>query len=308
MLPSPPLLVDRPWPALVGHQRDWVWRGWQTRYAFWPGPPESQDSPLLLLHGFGASIGHWRRNMPVWARDRPVYALDLLGFGASRKVEVAYDAFLWAQQVYDFWQALIGEPVVLVGNSVGSLVALTVADRFPAAVQAVVAMSLPDPSMRDDLIPAPLRRPIAMVERLVAAPWVLKVLFYGVRRPGFVQRWAGFAYGSAAAVDAELVEILCEPSRDRGAAETFARLIPAMTRSHFGPPVRQVLARLSVPFLLLWGTADGAIPFALAERLLEYCPSATFVALEGAGHCPHDQVPEQVNSIISEWLDQLATR
>ena len=74
------------WQERVGNQRDWVWRGWQTRYTY-VRPPEinSQTKPLILLHGFGASIGHWRHNLEVLGQYHTVYALDMLGFGASEK-------------------------------------------------------------------------------------------------------------------------------------------------------------------------------------------------------------------------------
>ena len=48
------------------------------------GPADGE--PLLLVHGFGASVGHWRKNMPAFAaKGYRTYAIDLLGFGGSDK-------------------------------------------------------------------------------------------------------------------------------------------------------------------------------------------------------------------------------
>lgn len=80
--------------------------------------------PLILLHGFGASIEQWRHNISVLSQQHRVYALDLLGFGASRKAYTQYGVNLWREQIYDFWRTFIGVPAILVGNSLGSLVAL----------------------------------------------------------------------------------------------------------------------------------------------------------------------------------------
>lgn len=302
---EPPVeAARRSWIERVGFQRDWVWRGWQTRYAFLPGPAIDPGPPILLLHGFGASIGYWRNNMEALAERHPVYALDLVGFGASRKPTVAYDAYFWAEQVRDFWQEWIGVPVVLVGNSIGSAVALTAAERYPELACGAVAISLPDPSMRDELIPAALRPIVSGLENLVASPWLLQSLFYWVRRPAIVQRWAGIAWGDPAAIDQELVDILATPARDRGAARTFARIIRSMAGSRFSPPIRRLLSVLPLPVLLLWGTRDRMIPFALSQQFVGCSPSLEFVPIEGAGHCPHDEAPDRVNALLLDWLDR----
>ena len=60
-----------------------------------------------------------------------VYALDMLGFGASEKASANYSIELWVEQVYDFWKAFIRQPVVLVGNSNGSLISLS-RRRYPS--------------------------------------------------------------------------------------------------------------------------------------------------------------------------------
>jgi pimeloyl-ACP methyl ester carboxylesterase len=64
----------------------WNWRGHQIRYTV-----TGKGQPLLLIHGFGASIDHWRKNIPVLAAGGyQVYAIDLLGFGGSDKAPIDY--------------------------------------------------------------------------------------------------------------------------------------------------------------------------------------------------------------------------
>lgn len=94
---------QRSWQERIGNQRDWIWRGWQTRYSYFPTQTislEAKQTPLILIHGFGASIEHWRHNIPVLGQEYPVYALDLLGFGASRKADTEYTVKLWVEQVH----------------------------------------------------------------------------------------------------------------------------------------------------------------------------------------------------------------
>ena len=66
-------------PEAIARDRYWYWRGWRIRYQVIPAAaPQPNQPPLLLLHGFGASLEQWRDNARVLAQSRTVYALDLL--------------------------------------------------------------------------------------------------------------------------------------------------------------------------------------------------------------------------------------
>lgn len=292
------------WQQRVGSQRDWVWRGWQVRYTYLrPTRTTSNATPLILLHGFGASIGHWRHNLTVLNQVHPVYALDMLGFGASEKASAKYDVSLWVEQVYDFWRTFIQEPVVLVGNSIGSLVCLAAAASHPDMVRGVVMMSLPDPTLEEEMIPPALRSLVAGIKSAILSPLVVKSFFYWVRVPHRVRSWASIAYASREAITDELVDILVGPAQDRGSAQAFCAILKAMTSSKFGPSVKSLLPRLDIPMLLIWGAKDKMIPRGLANQFTQYNPNLQLMELENAGHCPHDECPEQINQIILEWID-----
>ncbi|MEG3937104.1 alpha/beta fold hydrolase [Microcoleus sp. S36b_A3] len=319
------------WHQRVGTQRDWVWRGWQTRYTYLrpalgrnPGAIEFQDSaaepiasttsrtPIILLHGFGASIGHWRQNLAPLAENHTVYALDLLGFGASQKAPIDYDVSLWVDQVYDFWLTFIREPVILAGNSIGSLICLAAAAAHPDMVAGTVAISLPDPSVRAEAVPGWLLPAIESIENLFVSPIVLRPLFSLARKPAIVRRWVAFAYANPGAVSDELVEILAGPAGDRGAARAFCALFKAVGSAKCGPGVKTVLRNLTIPMLLIWGKQDRMIPprFAKPHQFVECNPSCVeLVELDNAGHCPQDECPEQVNQAILDWMGRnFATR
>ena len=287
----------------LGQQRDWMWSGWQTRYTYFRPSQPPTKAPLLFLHGFGASIGHWRHNFPFFARQHGVYALDLLGFGASEKAAIPYRVEVWVEQVHDFWDACVGRPVVLVGNSIGSLIALTIAHRYPEMVQGLVLLSLPDPSVREDLIPAWCRPIVTGIERLLTGGWLLKPLFYWVRQPKVVRPWAGIAYVRPEAITDELVEILTTPARDRGAAQAFVHLLQGMTNPRFGPKVATILPSITVPILLVWGRQDRMVPATFAQTFAAMNANIQLVELDQAGHCPQDEWPDQVNQLIDDWLN-----
>ncbi len=288
----------------VGNQRDWIWRGWQTRYTYIRPQKSDSQTPLILLHGFGASIGHWRHNLEILSEQHTVYALDLLGFGASQKANASYNIKLWVQQVYDFWKLLIRQPTILVGNSIGSLVCLAAADAHPDMVQGIVMMSLPDPSLEQEAIPAVLQPVVAGIKNLVASPLLLKTVFSILRRPSVLRSWSQLAYANREAVTDELVEILAHPTADQGSAMAFAALFKAVSAADFGPKVKLVLPRLQMPILLIWGQQDRMVPPKFAQQFASYNSYVQLVSLENAGHCPHDECPVAVNQAILEWIER----
>ncbi|EOA16975.1 hypothetical protein CARUB_v10005202mg [Capsella rubella] len=114
----------------------WEWRGHKIHYVV-----QGEGSPLVLIHGFGASVFHWRYNIPELAKKYKVYALDLLGFGWSDKALIDYDAMVWTDQVIDFMKEIVKEPAVVVGNSLGGFTALTVAVGLPEQVTGVALLN-----------------------------------------------------------------------------------------------------------------------------------------------------------------------
>ncbi|MDB9446029.1 alpha/beta fold hydrolase [Anabaena sp. CS-542/02] len=293
------------WQERIGNQRDWVWRGWQTRYTYIrPSKHSQKTTPLILIHGFGASIGHWRHNLEVLGQHHTVYALDMLGFGASKKAAANYSIQLWVEQVYEFWQAFIRQPVILIGNSNGSLISLAAAAAHPEMVKGIVMMSLPDPSLEQEAIP-PVMRPVVMaVKKLVASPLLLKPIFHLVRQPGFVRRWASLAYAKPEAITDELIEILAGPPQDRGAPRAFMALFRAAIAINFSPSVKAILPSITAPMLLIWGQKDRFVPPILAQKFTQYNENLEVLNLEHVGHCPHDECPERVNQVILDWVNR----
>ncbi len=287
----------------IGHQRDWVWRGWQTRYAFSrPENLNNQQPPVLFLHGFGGSIDHWRKNFDVFGQEHTVYALDLVGFGASRKPQTEYKISLWVEQIHDFWQTFVGEPMIIVGNSIGSLVALVAAATYPEMAKSLVMVSLFDPSAEQEAIPKFLQPVLNFTRLAIIRPTLLKSLFYLVRRPGVAKKWAKFAYAKDEAIDQQLMNIFLTPSQDQEAANAFPAILRGMLSIYFAPNIRRFLPRMKLPMLLIWGHLDKIIPRSNVQTLVRLNPNIKFVEIPDAGHCAHDETPAEVNKLIQEWL------
>lgn len=281
-------------------QDDWVWRGWKVRYNCVHNP--NGKVPVLLVHGFGGSIGHWRQNMSELAKHHSVYALDLLGFGASEKPDISYSIQLWVEQIYEFWQTFIKVPVVVVGNSLGSVTSLAVATAYPEMVRGVAMISLPDTASSHESIPLIIRNLIYQLRSALISPLLLVPLFHLLRQPWIIKHWAGVAYACKEAITDDLLEILTAPTRERGSARAFCAILTAMLSPQFSPSVQSILSNLKIPSLLLWGQQDRMIPPAIAKRFLGCNPKMKFVELENAGHCAHDECPERVNLELINWI------
>ncbi len=296
---------QQPWEKRVGRQRQWIWRGWPIRYTFLPAETDSETPrkpPLILLHGFGAAVEHWRHNIPILGQEHRVYALDLLGFGRSQKAATEYTAYLWAEQIYEFWRRFIGQPVILVGNSIGSMVSLTAAFKYPEMVAGLVMLSLPDVSLRQETIPKGLRPIVNTIEGLFAPPLLLKSLFNIIRRRWVINRWVGIAYHDQSAITDELVDMIIIPPQDEGAARAFCLLFEGLRKPNYAPSVKAILPHLTIPMLLIWGRQDKIIPIALASKFAKLNPKITLKELDNAGHCPHDERPDRFNKILLDWL------
>jgi pimeloyl-ACP methyl ester carboxylesterase len=77
----------------------WIWQNYKIQYTV-----VGTGQPLVLIHGFGASIGHWRKNIPILANaGYQVFAIDLLGFGDSEKAVIDYSMDVWVNLLKDFY-------------------------------------------------------------------------------------------------------------------------------------------------------------------------------------------------------------
>ncbi len=225
---------------MTGNLRNWNWHGWQIRYSFTRVKTENRDKdiPIILIHGFGASIAHWRYNVPVLRENHTVYGLDLLGFGASTKAYANYDVEFWAELVYDFWRTFIGQPVILIGNSIGSLITLVATFKYPEMTKGLVMLSLPDLSAREKMIPDGLKKIVRTLENIFASPLLIRVIFLIARQPSVIRKWLKVAYVDDKNVDEELVNIIiATPPQDKGAARTLIALAKSVNDSDFTLPL-----------------------------------------------------------------------
>jgi pimeloyl-ACP methyl ester carboxylesterase len=301
----------------------WQWRGHKVYYVK-AGESQSRRSPLLLIHGFGASTDHWRHNINGLCEDFEVYAIDLLGYGRSAKPKLDYSTNLWRDQLYDFINQVIGKPVVFAGNSLGGYVSLCVAAQFPDIAAGLVLLNsagqfssqqeieTKEGEVQNKTENKTENKKQSIGQKILGntAKWIFKqkfaqfILFQYLRQPWTIRRTLKKVYLDKNAITNQLVEDIHRPSCDDGAFDVFASLFSTTQRQ--GEKNDILLQQLGCPLLLIWGEADPWMNSQnRSQKFREYYPQLTEHFLK-AGHCPHDEVPSQVNSLLKNWvLEQL---
>jgi pimeloyl-ACP methyl ester carboxylesterase len=284
----------------------WQWRGHKVYYVQ-AGEPHLQRPPLLLVHGFGASTDHWRKNITELSADFQVFAIDLLGFGRSAKPNLQYSGDLWRDQLHDFISEVIGQKTILAGNSLGGYACLCVASQRPDSAAGVVLLNSAGPFSQPENQIQPSINPLQKVLGKTVK-WFFKqrlaqsLLFQYTRQKWVIRRTLEKVYLDKSAITDQLVAEIQRPAFDKGALDVFISVFS----SPQGAKVDILLQQLTCPLLLLWGEAD---PWMKArersQKFHEYYPQLTEYFLT-AGHCPHDEIPEQVNSHLRDWVISLS--
>jgi pimeloyl-ACP methyl ester carboxylesterase len=258
-----------------------------------------------MVHGFGASSGHWRKNLPVLGERCRCYAIDLIGFGASAKptpgIEIQYTFETWGQQVADFCREVVGTPAFLVGNSIGCIVVMQAAVEHPDIALGIAMLNCSLRLLHDRKrakLPWHRRAGAPAVQWLLGVKWVGALFFGQLAKPKVVRKILLQAYRNPEVVTDELVDLLMAPASDIGAADVFV----AFTRYSQGPIPEDLLPLLPCPAIFLWGTEDPWEPIELGQEFANYPQVQKFIPLEGVGHCPQDEAPERVNPILLDWI------
>ena len=291
---------------------------WENHQISWQVENESEDTSIaiVLIHGFGASKDHWRFNQKVFGAITPCYALDLIGFGESsqpisnlqyeRKIPNSffYSFDKWSDQIIDFCNEIVQKPVLLVGNSIGAVIALNASERISNRCKGVVLINcaqrtMDDKRIREKSLFMRFIRPV--IKTLVRQRFLSEKLFNNAAKPDFIRKILEIAYPSGNNIDEELVKILYKPTQRVGAAEAFRGFINLFD-DHLAP---EILKNLEIPVYLIWGEKDPWEPINEAKRWAkEYKCIKSLDVILNAGHCPHDEKPEEVNSIISRIIQE----
>ena len=279
------------------------------------GDPHAPEL-MVCLHGLGGSALNFGLVAPLLAGGRRVLVPDLLGHGrsfATAPHEPAVDAQL--RMLNQLVARETKRPVILVGHSMGGILAMMHALRLPESVEGLVLLDPPVPNVtrwtRDPRLTAKLV--------MLRLPGVAALVARQVARMTPEQLVARQLAGAtphtdqipAAAIDATVAETRATRGDDGGRAAQRAQFRAILDVVELlARPVgwRHQLAGITTPTLWLHGADDPLSGLEAARVLAATRSEWTFRTREGVGHLPHLEDPAWTARCIKGWLDEQASR
>lgn len=246
--------------------------------------------PLLLLHGFDSSVLEFRRLVPWLADQHAVWALDFLGFGfTDRGLGLDYSPEAIKTHLYYTWKTLIGQPMVLVGASMGGAVAIDFALTYPEAVHQLVLIDsagfAQGPDIGKFMVP-----PIGDILGYLATEFL--------RRPGVRRRVSLRAYHDPRFVtaDAELCAAL------HLQLPNWNQALSAFTKTGGYNFLAHQIPHIQAPTLVIWGENDRILGTVDAQKFQQAIPHSHLHWISQCGHVPHLEKPQETAHAIRQFV------
>ncbi len=294
---TPPL-----YRSLRATPREWWWSGFRLVY-YETGPVgttaggdgSAAPEPLVLVHSIHAAASAWemRELFTRLGTERRVFALDLLGFGASERPDIDYDSDLYQDLLRDFVREVVGEPAHVLASSVSASHALEAAAADASLFRSLVLVN-PTGLLTQATGPDGRGR---LLQNLFRLPFVGEALYnLLVSRPSLAY------YGSRIYRDPAVEEENAE-QQYLTAHQPGARYAPAaFLGSALGKNVYMALRTVEVPALSIWSGGDIVDTKRESEAYAAVAPGMRQVWIEDAGSVPHEERPDEVATAVTGWL------
>lgn len=263
-------------------------------YAREDGPQTGQL--CVLIHGWSSSWYALSPLLPLLSRRFRCIALDLPGYGNSERLPGRTTIPAYAELIARLIRDLSDSPAVLVGHSMGGMISITTALRYP---QLVERMALLGPTISGQLSAwiSYAIAPITALERFSVADRIVARL-----EPSLVavtdrlMRPASFADRST--ISQAEYERLRADARRSGQGRVRAECYSAMRRND----LRGRLAQLETPGLVIWGAEDNTVPLRDAGVVADEWRGVDLRIVPKAGHWPQFEAPEPTARFIASYL------
>jgi pimeloyl-ACP methyl ester carboxylesterase len=255
----------------------------------------SRGSPVILIHGLGASADIWMKNMDRLSQRHRVYVPDVVGFGLSEKPKELRSPFYFTQFIEDFMVSLEIERASLVGHSLGGGIALQYTIGHPDKVDKLVVAD-----------GAGLGREVIYTLKLMSLPLIGELMSYPTRFG--VSMFFRLAVRNPGIITDDIIDTYYELFRLPGARRFLLQVVRSIVTLRGGRegllnPVLKNLHTISVPTLIIWGRQDRVLPLKHAYVAREHIPNASLHIIENCGHITNLECPDEFNDVVARFLD-----
>jgi len=261
---------------------------------------EAEGQTIVLLHGYANSL-HWFDKLePLLAEQHRVIRIDLLGFGGSEKPESGYSISEQASTVAEALSELEVQGALVAGNSMGGSVTTSLAEQASQLVDRAVLIDTA-PSRDDFGDGLPFLAKLGYTPVLGQAMWRLTPDF--AIRDGFAEAFApGFDQETGFDDPDQVVEdfrAMTYTSYDQASAEAndFTEEFPLDERFRQTP----------VPLMVIFGAEDQIFDAEKSLEGFEDVPGVQTELIEGAGHAPQVEKPEEVAELLEDFAVEPVT-
>ncbi|MEO1294782.1 MAG: alpha/beta hydrolase [Cyanobacteria bacterium J06636_16] len=260
------------------------------------------EGPLmLLLHGFPEFWYSWRHQIPEFAKDYKVVALDLRGYNDSDKPEgvSAYALPELIKDVEGAIRALGYDQCVLVGHDWGGAIAWSFAYAHPAMLSQLIVLNLPHPAKFTEGLRTPQQLLkswyIAFFQLPLLPEWLLQANDFAAIRSAFRDQAVNPTAFTAKDLD-EFAAAAAKPGALTSMVNYYRNLLPS------GGLFSQTWGVLPVPTLMIWGENDMALGKELTYGTEQYVADFKLHYIPNCSHWVQQEQPELVNRYMREFL------
>ena len=250
--------------------------------------------PILFLHGLGGSWRDWSANLPTFAANYRVMAIDFPGFGESDKPEVHYSIEWLTEMVEKFLQEQEIDLVNLVGHSMGGVVALNLASLPKSRVRKLAITDAVGIGDKSEFLG------YAMSKKIMGAETKWESL-EGFLKNEFRAMADSFIKDQKPKTAREFFESI---PKNPLTGNPFLPMTPnvQMTASIIDFEIRPKLASIRQPTLILWGAKDPVASPQDASLLKKGIRSSTLILFPDSGHSPMIEHPSRFNRELGKFL------
>ncbi|AFZ36983.1 Soluble epoxide hydrolase [Stanieria cyanosphaera PCC 7437] len=283
-------------------------QGWQEGYVHTNGinlhyVTQGEGRLMLMLHGFPEFWYSWRHQIPEFAQDYKVVAIDLRGYNDSDKPKdvEAYKMSELTKDIEGVIEGLGYQSCILVGHDWGGAIAWSFAYAHPEMVDKLIVLNLPHPAKFAQGLHSPQQLLKSWYMFFFQLPLLPELIIQSNDYELISFAFTNMAVDKSAFSQEDL-EAYKDAAAKRGALTAMLNYYRNIFDNSFLTNNQQQWKMLDLPTLMIWGENDTALGKELTYGTEEYVSNFQIKYIPNCSHWVQQERPELVNQYMREFL------